>query len=209
MKYTRYRKLLLLPVIVVCLSCNNNKEKKLDSAIQRFDSVIAPAKLTAKKAQAWVIDTAESKVEFTIKNMGLNVNGSLHRLKGNIVFDKKNLKGSGFSGSVDVRSISTGIKKRDDDLMEPKFFNEKDFPKITFTTDSITADGDKYEANGKFMIKGFPKHVSIPFSFETEGNKGIFKSEFTLNRLDFDLGGKVSIMGNDIDVKLSIVTIKK
>ncbi len=209
MKHTRYRNMLLLLIVTVCFSCSNNKEKKLDSAIQRFDSVIAPAKLSAKKAQVWVIDTAESKVEFTIKNMGLNVDGSLHRLKGTIIFDKKNLKGSGFSGSVDVSSISTGIEKRDADLMAPKFFNEKDFPKITFTTDSITAHGADYEANGKFMIKGFPKHVSIPFSFDATGNKGVFTSEFTLNRLDFDLGGKVSIMGNDVKVKLSIVTTKK
>lgn len=57
------------------------------------------------------LNDAESKVGFTIKNMGIDVNGTLKGLNGKIQFDPKNLNKSSFDVTVDVNTINTIMRK--------------------------------------------------------------------------------------------------
>jgi polyisoprenoid-binding protein YceI len=160
-------------------------------------------------ATSWTIDPNSSKVKFTIKNMGMMVDGSFGGLKGTLFFDEKNLKGSSCEASVDVNTINTGINKRDKDLMGEKFFNEDKYKHIVFRSDSITGSGNNFFAHGKLTIKGKAQRVKIPFTFSQNGNVGTFKSDFTLNRLDFGVGGDGPVMSSEVHVMLDVVTVKQ
>jgi polyisoprenoid-binding protein YceI len=180
----------------------------MNTAIETKPKTMA-SRPTATRAQSWVIDTNASKVEFTFKHFGLNLNGSFGGLKGSIFFNSANLSGSKFSVSIDVNTLSTGIQMRNKNLMHTRFFDENKFRQIIFRSDSITRNGNGYKASGILIMKGNWRHKSIPFAFKQKESAGIFKSEFTLNRVDYDIGGNSPIMGSTITVRLEVVVKSK
>src|SRR5579864_4454253 len=64
----------------------------------------------------WNVDTANSKVTFSIGGPFGTVHGSFSGLKATIQFDEKDLAGSSISASVEAKTVSTGIGLRNHDL---------------------------------------------------------------------------------------------
>ena len=200
----------LVVFLLLFFSCKHKTDAGTKESSQ--GPVVNNSSPTVSKSQSatpWVIDATASKVEFTIKNFGMDVKGSFGGLKGSIFFDNKNLKGSSLEGAVDANTISTGIAKRDEDLKGKKYFDTEKNIQIIFRSDSIIPVGTDYKAVGTLTIKGTSQHRDIPFTFEQNGDKGVFKSQFTVKRHDFDIGGSGPIMGDDANVSLNIVVVKK
>ena len=84
----------------------------------------------------------ESKIEFSIKNFGINTKGSFSGLKGDILFDDKNPSSSSFNVSVDASTIDTDNNMRDSHLKKEEYFNVEKYPAITFTSSKITKTED-------------------------------------------------------------------
>jgi polyisoprenoid-binding protein YceI len=203
-----YTSFLLLTISL--FSCNTeNTEKNATSLLSAKDPVTANISSNSNAAAPWAIDAAASKVTFTIKNLGINVEGSFGGLTGNVFFDAKNIENSSVEGSVEVTTINTGIKKRDKDLMGEKFFDAEKNKRIIFKSNSIMRVGNSYKAVGSLTIKGKSKQLEIPFTFEQNGNNGLFKSNFTVNRRDFNVGGNEVVMADELTVSLSIAVKKK
>jgi polyisoprenoid-binding protein YceI len=162
----------------------------------------------AKLSSSWTLDTGSSEVEFTIKCLGVFVKGSFKGLNGEIFFDGKNSVYSNINASIDVNTLRTGILIRNRILSHSTYFDERKYPQITFRSENITRFGSGYKANGNLIMKGNWRHKTIPFVFEQKGNIGIFKSKFILERLDFDIGKRNSIIANTVKAKLTAIAIK-
>jgi polyisoprenoid-binding protein YceI len=208
MKHLIYTSFILLTISLFSCNHTENTEKNATSLLSAKDPVTLTTN-TSNATAPWVIDAAASKVTFTIKNLGINVDGSFGGLSGNVFFDAKNLERSSVEGSVEVTTINTGIKKRDKDLMGEKFFDAEKDKRIIFKSNSITRVGNSYKAVGSLTIKGTSKQMAIPFTFEQNGNNGILKSTFSINRRDFGVGGNELTMADELTVSLSIVVKKK
>src|SRR5438552_2650549 len=121
------------------------------------------------------------KIEFTITNFGLPVKGSLSGLKGEIKFDPAKPEAGRFDVSIPVKTINTGIKKRDEDLMNEKYFYELKYPEIIYKSEKISKKNTGYIASGTLTIKGKAKKTNLPFSFISHNDGGgIFESQLTL-----------------------------
>jgi polyisoprenoid-binding protein YceI len=211
MKHFKFSHLFLLGICPLIFSCEHKSDMETQKASDT-SAITNPVKDDNTKNEnvtSWAIDPQSSKVSFTIKNMGMTVDGTLDGLKGLVLFDPQDLKDSKFETAVEVNTINTGIQKRDKDLMDEKFFNEQNFKQITFRSDSIIKSGNGYEVSGNFTIKGISQHRKIPFTFEQNGDDGVFKSNFTINRLDFGVGGDGPAMGTDVNVSLIVMAKKK
>src|ERR1035438_2563679 len=68
-----------------------------------------------------------STVQFKIRNLGFNVNGSFSGLNGNILFDPNNLTASQFNVSIDANTINTDNNMRDDHLRNDSYFDVKKY----------------------------------------------------------------------------------
>src|ERR1700759_210948 len=75
---------------------------------------------------------SKSEVKFTIKNFGLNTNGTLSGLKGTINFNSSNLSASSFNVTVEVNTINTGVDMRDSHLKKEEFFDAEKYQNISF-----------------------------------------------------------------------------
>ncbi|MEL6671455.1 MAG: YceI family protein [Bacteroidota bacterium] len=152
------------------------------------------------QAPSWNIQADQTKVDFVIKNAGLNVDGNFSEVKAEIRFAPDQLSTSKISAFIQVKSVSTGIGMRDKSLKDTDYFDAEKFPQMTFVSTSIRKAKSGYIASGKLTIKGVSKNVEIPFQFDNE----VFSGKLTLDRLDYGVGSSSWIMGDEVKISLRV-----
>jgi polyisoprenoid-binding protein YceI len=160
-------------------------------------------------AQSDTLISKDCSVKFTIRNAGLNVEGTFSQPQGKIHFDPKNLSTSIASASVDVSTISTGIGARDKHLQGREYFEAKRFPKIQMKSKTFTqSSGNKFIGTFDLTIRDITKEVKIPFTFTKKGGRRIMKGDFNINRLDYQIGEESIILSDDVAIELVIVSME-
>ena len=174
-----------------------------------FISILMLGEVKNSDVSSWVIQP-HSSIQFKISGpLGTTVNGNLAISSSKILFDTSSLSNSSFTIAVSALSINTDNKKRDEHLKKQDFFGVEQFPLIHFQTTSIqkTAEG-KYIAKGNLTIKSVTKTVSIGFRFQEHGVDANFQGDFIINRLDYGIGGKSILIGNEVFITISVVARK-
>jgi polyisoprenoid-binding protein YceI len=150
------------------------------------------------------LKVVSSKISFKIKNAGLSVDGTLSGFEGEINLVPEQYKLATIKASINTNTINTGINARDNHLKKEEFFDVNKFPKISIVSSFFGKDGNKYLGYFKLTIKGITKDITIPFIFENN----TFKGDFTLNRRDYNIGGKSFVMSDNVLVSIQLNTIK-
>lgn len=167
----------------------------------------------------WIIDQDHACATFAVRHfMIANVVGLFGKMTGVIIFDPPDIPQLSAEAEIDVGSISTGNKQRDEHLIGPDFFDVAQFPKITFRTTRIEAAGGTHgKVTADLNIRG----ITRPISFEVEwlgpvkspfsGKSSIgFRGATKINREDYgiELGytmeGGGLVIGKDIDITFDV-----
>ncbi len=106
--------------------------------------------------EQYKIDADHAQVLFVSNHMGFSKTyGWFEKVDGNFAIDDANLAASTVELNLAASSLSTAVKKRDQHLKGPDFLDTKQFPKITFKSESIKKLKDKtYEISGKLTLHG-------------------------------------------------------
>lgn len=171
--------------------------------------IIGLYSLTGIQAQDYQPVDDKSAVKFTIKNFGINTGGSFKGLEGNIVFDKANPGKTAFAISINTASVNTGNDARDNHLRKAEYFDAGKFPKISFTSEKVSAKGSNFTVTGQLSIKGATRTVTIPFTATPVNDGYLFEGSFQLNRRNFKVGGNSMVLGDNVTVSLSVQAKKK
>jgi polyisoprenoid-binding protein YceI len=140
-------------------------------------------------APIWMIDKAGSRLRFKSAFSGMPLEGGFSRWDAQIAFDPKNLAASKATVSVDMASVATGDRDRDETLPTGDWFNTAKFPRAIFTTTKITSlGGDRYQALGTLSMKGATRPVTLPFTLTIQGNVAKMSGQTVLNRSQFAIG---------------------
>jgi polyisoprenoid-binding protein YceI len=147
-----------------------------------------------------------SRVSFTIRNFGLNVDGSLSGLGGEMSFDPKSPQTARFDVYVKAASIKTGNRLRDDHLIKKDYLNAVAYPEIRFRSTSVSAGSSAgaYMITGMLTLKGVSKEISFPFRVEPRGTGYVFKGSFQINRRDFGVGGGSISLSDNLTMMLQV-----
>lgn len=148
------------------------------------------------------LKVVSSAITFSIKNAGLNVNGSFSGLEADIKFSTAEYKTATIKASVNSSTIKTGIEARDNHLKKAEYFDAANFPKITMESSFFGKEGNRFVGYFKLTIKGITKDITVPFTFENN----VFKGNFTIDRRFFKVGGNSMILGDNVNIDLLIVT---
>ena len=153
-----------------------------------------------------------SKVHFTIKNFGISTGGDLSGLKGTISFDPANLPSSDFNVSVDVKTIDTDSKSRDEHLVSQSYFDAEKYPVILIKSTKINttnkSNSSVYYFTGTLTMHGVTKNVAFPFTATPKGDDYLFSGDFEINRLDYSVGESSAILSKTVKVSLSVLAKK-
>lgn len=153
-------------------------------------------------ADLYNVNKQKSTIEFeATKFMFVSVKGVFSDFKGEIIVkDKKLISISGF---INVNSIFTQDKQRDNNLKSDGYFNETSFPQIKFH--SILIENNNLRA--KIFIKNIEKEINFNITNLSIGDENVVLSlTSTLNRQIFKLNGpKSGIISDEIKVTATIL----
>jgi polyisoprenoid-binding protein YceI len=167
----------------------------------------------------WTIDPDHSVAAFTVRHMMVcTVHGQFNKIAGSIRFDPAAPEQSSVEATIEVAGVYTGIRKRDDHLLSPDFFDAATYPVITYTSTRVEGSGEnRLTVTGNLTIRGITRQVVLeaelhgpvtsPFGDETTIG---FTASAAIDRTDFGVswnelmeGGGV-VAGTRIDICLDV-----
>jgi len=145
-----------------------------------------------------------AKVNFTIENAGLEVNGSFTDIRGNMNFNPENLAASSMEVSVPVATIKTGNSMRDGHLKKKEYFDAEKFPDILIKSKFFGKQEGLFRGYYSLSIKGVTKDITVPFSYVQKNNRIYLSGNFELNRRDFGVGTRSIILSDKVKVSVEL-----
>ena len=160
----------------------------------------------------YVLDQPKSSLEFTFEQAGARNKGKFTRFPVSFDFSPDNLAGSRLEVTVEIGSVDTGDKERDDTLRSADLFAVAKFPKAHFIATEFAKTATGYEAIGKLTIRDVTRDMRVPFSFRTATENGVavgyMAGKTSIRRLDFGVGQgdwkATDQVGNDVAVSFAL-----
>jgi polyisoprenoid-binding protein YceI len=125
------------------------------------------------------------KEPYEVKFAGGKIHGEFQGLKASIEFDKTHPEDSKISATIDVSTLATGFFIKTAHAKEA--LDADKYPSISFSSTSVSKNGNDFEAKGRLTMKGVTQPVTIHFTFEDKGNEGVFKGSFKVIPKNFNI----------------------
>ena len=117
---------------------------------------------TARADEIYKFDQAQSKIGFSVHQFLGTTHGKFTKFEGKIDIDREHVENSSVTARIDVRSIDTGIVKRDNHLRSPEFFAVEKYPEITFKSRNVKRTGPQAgDIFGELTIHGGTKPITL------------------------------------------------
>ncbi len=173
---------------------------------------------SAAANETYRFDQARSTIGFRVHQFLGTTNGKFTQFSGSIDLDRQHPEHSSVSARIQVSSIDTGIKKRDDHLRSAEFFNVAKYREITFKSRSVKQTGPQSgNIMGDLTLHGVTKPVTLRVKLVTPvSDEARTRWEVTtepLKRRDFGLmfgsaTEAVSGISQDVAIKIDIEAVK-
>lgn len=179
---------------------------------------------TAVSAATYTIDPGHSSAGFKIRHfMIAYIRGGFSGITGDVVFDPANPANTKISASIDVATLHTHDPKRDAHVNGADFLDVAKFPKMTFVSTRVTANGkNEWDIAGDLTLHGVTKEVTLQVEsagVEAKDPWGNLRTgaaaTTTIKRSDFGLtfnapletGGVM--LSDEVQIHMDIELIKK
>lgn len=157
-------------------------------------SLILPAALSsaALANETYKFDQSQSTIGFKVHQFLGITNGRFTKFSGEIDIDREHPEKSSVVARIDVRSIDTGIVKRDNHLRSPEFFDVEKYPEITFKSRNVKQTGQQSgDVTGDLTMHGVTKPITLRVNLLTPAS-GIRQTRWAvtsapLKRREFNL----------------------
>ncbi|HET7628195.1 MAG TPA: YceI family protein [Bacillales bacterium] len=173
--------------------------------------------------EKWQVDTAHSSLDFSVKHMMVSkTKGTFHDFEASIEADPADLTTATIAFSVDLSSVDTRNKGRDDHLRSADFFDVENHPKMTFQAKEITKTGDdEYEVTGDLDLHGVTNSETFKVTFEGQGKDpwgnevAGFSGTGKIKRSDYGLTYNAALetggflIGDDVNIAIQIEASKQ
>ena len=172
--------------------------------------VLAMLLATPLAARDWQVDAGASHLRFTATAQGESFQGEFKRYTPTVALDPGKPESVKIAAEVDVTSVDTRNKERDDALATAEFFGFDRFPKARFRTTSCKAGSGAgaYDCEAELTIRDKTRKLRFPFTFGDSGGAATLKAEATLKRLDYDVGtgewADTETVANEVKVSVEL-----
>jgi polyisoprenoid-binding protein YceI len=144
----------------------------------------------------WILDPDHTVAAFSVVHMMIaHVRGQFNKISGTIYYDPLDINASSVELVIDVASIYTGIRKRDDHLRSSDFFDVDTCPTMSFKSTRIESTNDNLvQVTGDLQIHGRTRRITIPALLSGpvqdpfgDGSSMGFTASIKINREDYDI----------------------
>jgi polyisoprenoid-binding protein YceI len=167
----------------------------------------------------WKLDAAHSEISFQVRHLAISkVRGSFETFDVTIVTAEDPTE-STIEATIDVASVNTNQKDRDNHLRTSDFFLVEEHPAMTFTSSSIALDGDDLTIAGDLTLRGVTLPVVLKGEFggiitdpygQTKAGANVSTK---INRQDFGVNWNAALetggfmLGDDVTINLDIAVV--
>ncbi|WP_181243241.1 YceI family protein [Glaciihabitans tibetensis] len=170
-------------------------------------------------AGTWKLDPTHSDVSFSVRHLAISkVRGSFESFDVTVVTAEDPTQ-STIEASIEIASVNTGQKDRDNHLKTGDFFLAEEFPTMNFVSTKISADGDDLVIEGDLTLRGVTKPVVLKGEFGgivVDGygqTKAAASVSTKINRLDFGVNWNAALeaggftLGNDVSIDVEVQVV--
>lgn len=167
----------------------------------------------ALAATQWVMQPKQSELTFTAIQAGAPFQGKFEEFEADIRFDPGDIANSRFEVKIQLASVNTKDRERDDILRGADLFAVHKWPTATYVAERFEhRGGTKFAAYGMLTLRDVTREVPIEFTFETNESGAWLKGTGKLNRLDFGVGQgewrDTSGVANEVQVQYALLLTK-
>lgn len=188
-------------------------------------SMLAAAPLAAASAQelpgqpvatrvaagTYAIDTGHTQVTFTVNHFGFSqFTGQAGGATGSLTIDPKRPAAAKLDVTIPTSGIVTTVKKLDEHLATPDFFDSATYPEIRFVSTGVQASGNKARITGNLTLHGVTKPVVLDATFVGAGNNPMsnklnfgFRATTTIQRSAFGMAKYVPVVSDAVKIEIN------
>ena len=172
----------------------------------------------AVSAATYDIDNSHTSVLFKVSHLGIApFYGRFNKVSGSFDYDAASPGASKLNVEIDVNSVFSADKKRDDHLKAPDFFNAKQFPTITLKSTRVAAGkrAGTLTITADLTLRGVTKSVTFDVAKTGEGKdpwggeRVGFEGELTIDRLDYGVSYMPEGLGKNVTIIIAVEGVKK
>jgi polyisoprenoid-binding protein YceI len=143
---------------------------------------------SSASAATYAADAASSRLEFTGVQAGAPFKGVFHQFSAAVDFDPAAPASGHIEVTIEIKSVDSGDKDRDDTMRGADIFDPAHFPTAHYVTRSVTRTATGFSAVGALTLHGVTKDVPIEFKFAPAAAGATLTGTAELKRLDFGVG---------------------
>lgn len=174
--------------------------------------------ISSAPAATYNVDPAHSSIEFVIRHLVVTkVKGKFDKFEGKIDFEPGKLDTFKVTATAETASINTGVKKRDDHLRSPDFFDAAKNKTITLVSKGVRdVSGNSAKLDTEIAIHGVTKPVTLDLEYagaatDPWGNKVVsFSAKGRIDRKEFGLTWNKALesggvlVGEDVELAFEV-----
>ena len=128
----------------------------------------------ASAKEIYKFEPSGSTIGFSVRQFLGTTHGKFTSFSGRVEVDREHPENSSVTAQIDVRSIDTQIKKRDDHLRSAEFFDVGKFPRITFKSRSVKRTSPQSgDIVGDLTMHGVTKPITLHVKLLTPMNDAV------------------------------------
>lgn len=155
------------------------------------------------------IDASKSKLEATFTQFNVPVTGEFRKFSGDVSFDPAKPEATTAKLTVDTSSYDLGDPMYNDEVAGKDWFDHKNHPEAVFELQSVTPEGNKYQAKGQLTLRGVTKPVQFPAELVKSDKAFSFKGTAEIKRLDYGIGqgdwSDTALVEDPVQIKFNLV----
>ncbi len=172
-------------------------------------------------AGTWKVDPGHAEVGFVGRHFMLTkVRGRFTGVEASVEIGERPEE-SRVTAVIDMASVDSGDKTRDDHLRSGDFFDVEKHPKASFASTSVTWQGSKGTMTGDLTIKGVTRPVTLDVDYlgyardPWNNDRAVFSAHGKVNREDWGLTWNMALetggilVSKEIELTLEIETIRE
>ncbi len=181
--------------------------------------VAASAIARSVAADTYNVDTNHSTVGFSVSHLVINkVHGKFNEFSGTVVVDNNAITEA--KGTIQAKSVDTGIARRDAHLRTPDFFDAQKYPTITFVSKRAEKQGDETVLIGDFTMRGVTKEIALPVKLSGPitdpwgGTRIGLEAKTKVSRKDYGISYNQSsktgtaVVGDEIEIEINAEAVR-
>jgi polyisoprenoid-binding protein YceI len=162
----------------------------------------------------WNVDLAHSEISFSVRQLLTQVRGRFSSFDITIVTGAGPLDSS-VSATIDLASLDTGNRKRDEHVRSATFLDVASHPQVAYDSTGIRRAGEGWVIDGDLTVHGVTRAVPLAvaaarFAADPDGRRhASFSATALIDRRDFGIdrwtGG--GVIGTKVPVHLEITAV--